>query len=1361
MANRQTQRQRLAELEDLNRHLQEQLDQRDQRHLQRSPQRQAEPQRHLQQQPHVSINQPPEFDYDIDATTDQGAKWSSWIRRFDIWMEASGLNDAPEKRKIALLLSTAGEKIDEIFHSNVANAVTLADVKTGIKDFLVPKKDAMFTTIQFRTMKQNSNEPMDEFVKRLRLKAADCDFGEHTDREIYMMVMAHGTSNEVREAALRGTTQATPWDLPTLLRFARTHEATRAQSQQLASMTAHPQQSTNHTRHNPKQRALRKEHKSAFEERQRSTAGTSIPHRSTEKTCANCGYEHADRPCPAKDKACKHCGKLNHFVSVCRSKLAGKPPTRGLNQTRQSYKKHQTHHTREEKPQAATSDSDQSFAIRSIAPGRLPRINLILNGTVLKFLVDTGSSVNTIDEATYRALQPRPLLTPHSNPIVGYPSVPLKILGKFHTKLATRSTSTTTQIVVVSGQAENLLSCATSIELQLVSLNQQLSIASVSKRGPDYTTPGWVTTTADLDLKYPNLFKSGIGKVSDTKIKLTIDDTITPIAQKPRHTPYHLREKIEAKLDLLLKNEVIRRAEGPTRWLSSIVPILKENGDIRLTIDSRSANTAIQRTRHPMPTPEDISIMVNGATHFTKLDIREAFHIFELAEESKHITAFRTHMGNFEYNRLNMGINAATEIFQCEMENILKGLNKTFNLVDDILIWGTGQLDHDKNLHDALQILNNRGITLNQAKCQFSQSRMKFFGLELSNEGVRVQDSKVEALLETPSPKTVKDIQSFMGLAQFVSKQIPNMAATAKPMTELVKKANKCKWEWCEVQQLSFERLKSSIVNKAMGHFNKSWDTHLTVDASPDGLGAILWQSNPKNSKETKIISFASRKLTDTEARYSQVEKEGLAAAWACEKFAVYLIGHSFTLITDNKGIELIFRNANSRPPPRIQRLRLRLDQFNFRIVHKPGATNISDYLSRHPTGHADVLRSSLADQHATHVVNSLVPKAMTLENIDTATSADETLQKLTRCIISGHKSRAKELAPFMKVFDLLAIHPGKNVITVSNKIVIPASLTQEVVELAHAGHQGLGKTKKLLRSKVWFPGIDRLTQAVVGKCKECAATANSSPPEPLQPTEMPSVWHTVALDHKGPLPNGKHLLIMVDVASRFAVVHEVKSTSFENNRDHLESTWTMLGAPVEVVSDNGPPFSGGNFKLHCEQFGIKHRKVTPAWPRANGSAERFIRNLVKQISIATTSKRPAKPLIDEYTRAYNSTPHSSTDAAPTSLMFHRHANTSKLPSLPNNTDCDRHNKAYSQDKLHKAIAKHHYDRRNHATPTQIRVGDQVMLDTRAGLKIFNKATPRFDPQPYTVTRKKGSMITVVRGKQSLTRNVSLFKKFQ
>ena len=258
----------------------------------------------------------------------------------------------------------------------------------------------------------------------------------------------------------------------------------------------------------------------------------------------------------------------------------------------------------------------------------------------------------------------------------------------------------------------------------------------------------------------------------------------------------------------------------------------------------------------------------------------------------------------------------------------------------------------------------------------------------------------------------------------------------------------------------------------------------------------------------------------------------------------------------------------------------------------------------------------------------------------------------------------------------------------------------------------------------------------------------------------MPPVWHTIALDHKGPLPNGKHLLVMIDLGSRFAVVHEVKSTSFDNNRAALESTWTMLGIPSQVLSDNGPPFSGENFKNHLEYFGIKHRRTTPGWPRANGSAERFIRSLIKSITIATANKQPVKHLIDQFVRSYNSTPHMSTNTIPATLMFHRnHANTSRLPSLPGNSNCKILNNAHTKDTSYKYTSKQHYDKRNQATCSRIKIDDLVLLDTRLGLKIFNKSLPRYDPSPFVVIEKSGPLITAQRDNKTITRYISFFKK--
>ena len=380
-----------------------------------------------------------------------------------------------------------------------------------------------------------------------------------------------------------------------------------------------------------------------------------------------------------------------------------------------------------------------------------------------------------------------------------------------------------------------------------------------------------------------------------------------------------------------------------------------------------------------------------------------------------------------------------------------------------------------------------------------------------------------------------------------------------------------------------------------MGYFSKDWTTYIEVDAGPVGLGCTLWQRNPSNPHKTKIIKFDSCLLSDTEQRYSQCEKEGLAAVWACEKNEVYLIGQSFYIITDNKGIELIFKNSNSKPPPRLHRMLLRLSPFDFTIIHRPGKSNISDCLSRHPIDQPPTKLTNLVDTHLQHTINSITPNAIKLEEIQSETKADPSLQKLIKLIMIGKRSKDRQLAPYMKIFNDLTLDPSGTIILKNQKILIPFSIHRKVIELAHHGHQGLVKTKKLLRSKVWFPGIDRTTESRIKNCQPCTINAPKSHPEPLQPTPMPEPWQTVALDHKGPLNNGKHALVMIDLGSRYAIIHEVKSTSFENNSACLTQTWTLFGPPKEVLTDNGPPFSGQNFKTHLNHFGINHRKITPA----------------------------------------------------------------------------------------------------------------------------------------------------------------------
>ena len=209
-------------------------------------------------------------------------------------------------------------------------------------------------------------------------------------------------------------------------------------------------------------------------------------------------------------------------------------------------------------------------------------------------------------------------------------------------------------------------------------------------------------------------------------------------------------------------------------------------------------------------------------------------------------------------------------------------------------------------------------------------------------------------------------------------------------------------------------------------------------------------------------------------------EKEALAVVWACEKAHIYLIGHKFLIAVDNRAVQLIYGNAKSKPPARIERWALRLTQFDFTIAHRPGKSNIADYYSRSPGGigisaYIEEIRS---EQYISIVVQSAIPPAMTLREISEATNNDKELCELRKCLKS-EKGATKELRQFDKIWNELSL-TREGVILRCHRIVIPVKLQERVIELAHGGHQGIVKTKSLLRSRVWLRKMDEMVEKFV-----------------------------------------------------------------------------------------------------------------------------------------------------------------------------------------------------------------------------------------------------------------------------------------
>ena len=305
---------------------------------------------------------------------------------------------------------------------------------------------------------------------------------------------------------------------------------------------------------------------------------------------------------------------------------------------------------------------------------------------------------------------------------------------------------------------------------------------------------------------------------------------------------------------------------------------------------------------------------LNDADTFSELDLNKAFHQIELEDEdSKNITAFETSKGIFRYKKLNMGIHNASEYLQKAMkQKVIKGLKRTRSIADNVIVAGKGRAQHDEHLLQLCERLRSLGLTVGRDNCKLGVSELEFFGLKISAKGVALGNDKVEALKSASQPATPSELRSFLGLAVYGGNFIPNLATISDPLWDLLKQKD---YEWKEEHEKAFLKVKEAVLQHALSFFNPLWDTEVTVDASPCGLGAVLGQVNPTGQKnDRKIVNFASKRLSMVEKRYSQVEKEALAVVWACKKLHLYLFGREFN--HRQQGGPTNFRKFQIQNPP-------------------------------------------------------------------------------------------------------------------------------------------------------------------------------------------------------------------------------------------------------------------------------------------------------------------------------------------------------------------------------------------------------------------------------------------------------------
>lgn len=684
------------------------------------------------------------------------------------------------------------------------------------------------------------------------------------------------------------------------------------------------------------------------------------------------------------------------------------------------------------------------------------------------------------------------------------------------------------------------------------------------------------------------------------------------------------------------------------------------------------------------------------------------------------------------YKRLMFGISCAPETFQKVMDALVAGLEGVIVYLDDVMVWGSTQEQHDFRLKCLLDRFKEYNVLLNDNKCLYNVEELEFLGHYLSAAGVKPTESRVKAVEQFRRPENAAELRSFLGLITYVGRFIPHLASKTDSLRSLLKKDSKFQWD--AVHQRAFEEIKQAVSNISyLGFFNPKDKTVLIADASPYGIGAVLMQENVHS--QGRVIAYASKSLTDLERKYFQTEREALALVWAVDRFKLYLQGIKFELITDCKPLQFLF-SPRSKPCARLERWILRLQSYTYKIVYQPGPTNLADALSRLSVSNEAAESFDPGNESFVRMLTTTsAPVAITVQEIQEASVKDEEIQDVIKALCNCEWT---EKAKPYKAYDT-ELCVSSDVLLRGERIIIPGKMRRRTLELAHEGHPGMVVMKRRLRQKVWWPGMDAEVEQFVKACRDCTLVSSATAPEPLSRTAMPDKpWVHTAVDFMGPLPSGHNLLVIVDYYSRFVEVMVMKEISAKSTITALHETFCRYGIPETMKSDNGPQFVSEALQEFCREYGIEHRKTTPYWPQANGEVERANRALKKRLQISQTSRSDWKWDLRMYLLMYNSTPHSTTGVAPSALMFGRVLR-DKLPGFPS-VGMKPIEEVLDRDRQKKVKEAEYANIKRKAKPNPLKEGDVVVAKRMCK---ENKLASSFSPEELVVLDRSGSDVTV------------------
>ncbi len=833
--------------------------------------------------------------------------------------------------------------------------------------------------------------------------------------------------------------------------------------------------------------------------------------------------------------------------------------------------------------------------------------------------------------------------------------------------------------------------------------------------------------------------------------------------QQPPFGPmYSLTEAEQTELchyvNTSLANGLIQPSKSPAG--APILFVKKKDDSVRLCVDYRGLNSITVKDRYPLPIINDLLDTLGKALLFTKLDLKNAYHLIRIKEGDEWKTAFRTRFGHFEYKVMPFGLCNAPATFQRMIQSLLAPYLDNFVVVylDDILIFSPELISHKEHVRTVLRILQQNHLYASLKKCEFSVRQTAFLGFLVGEQSDRVDETKIHTVKHWPQPTSLRQVQSFVGFCNIYRRFIHKFSEIARPLTLLSRKSQH--FHWSSEQQSSFDLLKEKLASAPiLRSYDPTAQTILETDASGYAIAAIISQFH---EQQLHPIAFYSRQLTSAESNYDTHDRELLAIIDALKVFRHYLQGpHPFQIITDHHN--LLYFTKSKKLNRRQANWSSKMADFHFEILYKPGSTNKADALSRREDlkwdtfGETDPALLPLTLFKPTGAIILAAPDLQDawLERIKEGYHEDP----LTKEILRYHENPdAFEEAPNLEELQKFDFQDGLILrdrrVMISDDLDLKKEILQENHDAVLSGHPGSKKTLESIKRGYYWVRMQKEIAQYTSTCELCNRTTPSrtKPKGLLKPLPIPTrPWNSISMDFITDLPPSdghETILVVVDRLTKmasFIPCTGTKPNGLTTARLIFSHIFRYHALPSDITSDRDSVFTSEFWQTLTELLHINTNLSTAFHPQTDGQTERVNAILEQYLrAYVNFSQDDWTTFLISAEFSYNNSWHSSIETTPfyANYGFHPNMDSKRITDLANSCaeDLIKELHQVQENMLHASQRYRKYADRFRGPTPHFEIGQKVWLNAKHVKTI--RPTKKLDDKkigPFEIIQKIGT----------------------